>query len=330
MAHGVPNRSNLSDARIQELLESLDRLIGGHQAGFRPVHAKGILCSGTFTPTEHAKTLTKAPHANQPSTPVIVRFSNASGMPMVPDNDPNGGGPRGMAIRWDLGDHAHTDVVCHSVDGFPTRTADEFLDLLKAILTSGPDVPVPKPVDTFLASHPAALKFVTTPKPFPASFANETFYGVHAFKFTNAAGVSRYGRLRIRPHANSDYLSDEAAKAKGPGYLADELSARLAAGPARWQLKIQLAEPGDNLNDATVRWPESRQELDFGTVTVIKREDSEAPDLKRIIFDPVPRIDGIDPSDDPLIEVRAAIYLLSGRRRRMTGASPVNPTAVVS
>jgi catalase len=37
---------------------------------------------------------------------------------------------------------------------------------------------------------------------------------------------------------------------------------------------------------------------------------------KKIIFDPIPRVDGIEPSDDPLLELRAAIYLISGRRRR--------------
>jgi len=38
-------------------------------------------------------------------------------------------------------------------------------------------------------------------------------------------------------------------------------------------------------------------------------------DSTAIIFDPIPRVDGIDASDDPLLELRA-VYLLSGRRRR--------------
>ena len=42
---------------------------------------------------------------------------------------------------------------------------------------------------------------------------------------------------------------------------------------------------------------------------------------KHIIFDPIPRVDGIEPSADPLLELRAAIYLLSGRRRRQAGAT---------
>ena len=41
---------------------------------------------------------------------------------------------------------------------------------------------------------------------------------------------------------------------------------------------------------------------------------------RKMIFDPVPRVDGIDPSGDPLTDVRSEIYLLSGRRRRANGA----------
>jgi len=45
----------------------------------------------------------------------------------------------------------------------------------------------------------------------------------------------------------------------------------------------------------------------------------DGPAQKQIIFDPIPRVEGIDPSEDPLLELRAAIYLLSGRRRRAAG-----------
>ncbi len=46
------------------------------------------------------------------------------------------------------------------------------------------------------------------------------------------------------------------------------------------------------------------------------RVDDQVPDRRKIIFDPIPRVDGIESSGDPLTEVRADIYLLSGRRRR--------------
>src|SRR5882672_2377949 len=43
---------------------------------------------------------------------------------------------------------------------------------------------------------------------------------------------------------------------------------------------------------------------------------NQVHEQKQIIFDPIPRPDGIEPSDDPLLELRAAVYLISGRRRR--------------
>ena len=79
---------------------------------------------------------------------------------------------------------------------------------------------------------------------------------------------------------------------------------------------VQLAEPGDDVTDASVTWPESRQEVRFGTITLTARVDDQEPERRKIIFDPLPRIDGIDSSGDPLTDVRADVYLLSGRRRR--------------
>src|SRR5207248_7734154 len=92
-----------------QLLDALDALLGLH-AGFRPAHAKGLMCSGTFTPTADAAKLTRAPHASRPSTPVTVRYSNSTGVPTIPDNDPARSGPRGIAIRFHLAEHVHTDI----------------------------------------------------------------------------------------------------------------------------------------------------------------------------------------------------------------------------
>src|ERR1700676_5038216 len=104
----------------QELLEALDKLFGLHP-GFRPVHAKGLMCSGTFAPAAQAAALTRAPHVQAPTTKVIVRYSNFGGVPIIPDNDPNAS-PRGFAMRFYLAPHVHTDIIGHSHNGFPTRT----------------------------------------------------------------------------------------------------------------------------------------------------------------------------------------------------------------
>src|ERR1051326_9142558 len=109
-----------------DLIRQFDTIFGLHP-GFRPAHAKGVLLTGTFHPAREAVSLTQAPHISRESTPVTVRFSDSTGIPMIPDNDENAN-PRGQAIRFHLAEHVHTDIIGHSTDGFPTRTGQEFLE----------------------------------------------------------------------------------------------------------------------------------------------------------------------------------------------------------
>jgi catalase len=179
----------------QQLLDAFDQLQGVHP-GFRPAHAKGLMCEGTFMPSAEAAKLTRAPHASKPSTPVLVRYSDSTGIPNIPDNDPNSS-PKGIAVRFHLGEHAHTDIIAHSFDGFPVHTGEEFLEFLRAAAAAGAGKP--EVIGAFLASHPNAKHFIETPKPLPTSFAREAFFARTAFKFTNASGASRFGRFRIPP-----------------------------------------------------------------------------------------------------------------------------------
>src|SRR6266581_2562189 len=304
----------MSSSLITDLVGILDELAGGVHPGFRPAHAKGLMCAGTFRPSREAAELTRAPHAARPSTPVTVRYSDSTGIPTISDNDPARSGPRGIAVRFHLADHVHTDIVAHSTNGFPVRTGEEFLQFLRAAAAAGADKP--EAMGAFLAAHPNARRFVEAPKPIPTSFAREAFFAVTSFKFTNADGVSRHGRFRIRPEAGTEHLSDEAAAAKSQDFLFDELGPRLAKEPVKLGVFVQMAEPGDDVADASVTWPDSRPEIPFGTITLTARVDDQVPDRRRIIFDPLPRVDGIDTSGDPLTAVRSDIYLLSGRRRR--------------
>jgi catalase len=300
-------------ALAERLLGALDTLSGLHP-GFRPAHAKGLMCSGTFTPSPEAAKLTRAPHARQPSTPVTVRYSDSTGVPTIPDNNPQRSGPRGIAVRFHLADHAHTDIVAHSTNGFPVRTGEEFLEFLRAAAAFGAGKP--EAMGAFVATHPNAKRFVEAAKPIPTSFAREAFFAVTAFRFTNAEGVSRHGRFRIRPEAGTEYLTNEEAARKSANFLFEEIGPRLSEGPVRLGVFVQLAADGDDVTDASVTWPDDRVELPFGTLTLTARVDDQEPERRKIIFDPVPRVDGIDSSGDPLTEVRSDIYLLSGRRRR--------------
>src|SRR5271154_249061 len=71
----------------------------GVQAGYRVAHAKGLVATGTFTPSPEAKNISRAAHFSGPAVPVTVRFSDGAGDPTIPDNAGDAS-PHGMAIRF--------------------------------------------------------------------------------------------------------------------------------------------------------------------------------------------------------------------------------------
>jgi catalase len=302
----------------KNVVEAFDKVDGGVHPGYRIAHAKGILLTGTFTPSSDTASLTRAPHIQRSSTPVTMRLSDFAGVPSIPDSDQNAS-PRGCAIRFHLAEHVHTDIVAHSVDAFPANTAQGFLDFLNALIATDFAGPHPNAIEQFLGTHPAALAFVQAPKPIPTSFAKESFFAISAFKFTNTAGASRFGRYRIHPVAGNEYLDDTAAAAQPPNFLFDELKTRIAAGPIKFNIVIQLAQDGDPTDDATIRWPEDRPQLILGEIALTALAPNAAAEQQQLIFDPIPRVDGIEASADPLFEPRANVYLMSGRRRRQAG-----------
>jgi catalase len=268
---------------------------------------------GIFTPSPFAASFSKAPHFAK-SVPVTVRFSDATGVPTMPDADPNAS-PHGMAIRFLLPDGGITDIVSISANAFPVATPEEFLAFLQAAGASGPAAPKPTPLEKFLGTHPAAVKFVTTPRPAPQSFATLAFYGVNAFKFTNDKGVSHYARYQILPVAGEQALADADAKQAGPNYLMDELPVRLAKGPVKFRLMAQMAEEGDPINDDTSVWPKDRKLTFLGTLSLTRPVADQAAAQKAIMFSPLNLQAGIEPSADPVLLARPSAYGVSFSRR---------------
>ncbi|KAL1612067.1 hypothetical protein SLS60_000290 [Paraconiothyrium brasiliense] len=283
---------------------------------FRPAHAKGHLLTGTFTPTSHASALSKAPHFTLPSTPITVRFSSSTGLPSIPDTDPTSN-PRGIAIRFHLpsgadGRRRHTDIIAHSTRYFPTRTGAEFLELLQALGAGGDAVP------KFLGTHPETVRFLQDPKPSPVSFGTERYFGVNAFVFTNAEGKETFVRYRVEPVEGVQTVGAGELASRGENYLFEELGPRLEKGPVVFKLSVQIAAEGDKTDDATMLWPEEREVVELGVVRVekTKGEEESLKEQKDVIFDPIPRVEGVDASGDPLLDVRANVYLISGKQRR--------------
>jgi catalase len=297
----------------EQIVDTMNLLFGKHP-GFRSAHAKGIVCEGVFTADASAATLSKAPHLQGQEVKVTVRFSDSTGVPDIPDGVPEAG-PRGMAVRFHL-PVGSTDIVANAFNGFAVANGEDFLAFLKAVAASGKDAPKPTALEKFLATHPKAMKVVTAPKPVPASFATEPYFGVNAFEFTNVDGKSRFGRYQLRPEAGAKFLSAEEAARKPPNFLIDELGERLARGPARFQIVVQLAGEGDNVDDATEVWPDDRPTVRLGLLSITGKVADSEKAQRALAFDPLHLVDGIEASDDPLLEVRSAAYAVSRRRRQ--------------
>ena len=219
-----------------------------------------------------------------------------------------------MAIKFRLTDGGENDIVAISANGFPVSTGEEFLALLQAAGTSGPNAPKPTPIETFLSSHPAAAAFVTAPKPVAVSYGTQPFFGVNALKFTNAQGASKFGRYRIVPDAGPAYVSDDEA-AKRPGSaLADNLRASIEKRPVKFRLLVQLAAAGDPTADATKVWPNSRPTAELGEIAITKALDTKKVE-SGLLFMPTNLTKGIDVSDDPILITRTEAYGESYGRR---------------
>jgi catalase len=95
--------------------------------------------------------------------------------------------------------------------------------------------------------------------------------------------------------------------------------------PLRWRLMLTVGSAGDPLLDATLPWPADRRTIDAGLLTLTNIETEGPGNARDVNFDPLVLPDGIEPSDDPLLSARSAVYAASYRAR--TG-EPKSPSAV--
>ena len=102
------------------------RALAGSHPGFRPVHARGIVCSGTFRGAPIARSASRATHLQGQPISTVIRFSNVSGDPNAIDGIDS---PRAMATKLQLPDGKSADILALTVEGFLARTPEEFLEL---------------------------------------------------------------------------------------------------------------------------------------------------------------------------------------------------------
>ncbi len=295
----------------QQAIDVVNKAFGEHR-GVRALHAKGILLKGTFTATQRARDLTRAAHMDGSEIPATFRFSNGSGDPDHPDWRPD---PRGLAVKMYLPDGSRTDIVAVSTPRFATRTPEGFMELVDA-QASGPSAAWKLPL--FLARHPEALRVLPVAAPTlrpPSSYAGIPYYGLHAFKWVDADGGERFVRYTLMPFERGRYLTPWDARGRGADYLQDEIRERVALGPVRFTLEVQIATPGDPIDDPSAAWPSARRRMDVGTfeITALETERETGGDV--LVFDPTRVVDGIELSADPVLNFRHLAYSESVARR---------------
>jgi catalase len=296
--------------RPDQLVDALNGVFGKHP-GDRAAHTKGICLTGRFTPSPEAPSLSKAPQFAKP-VGIIGRFSLGGGNPQAPDNAQDN--VRGLAVHFDLGSGANSDLVMISAPVFFVKTPALFVEFLQTVGSGDKDK-----LKAFLDAHPESTRQNAwlTSHPVPASYAGVDYFGVHAFTFTNAAGDSKIIKYKAIPEAGELGLTPDEVKAKGPDFYADELKERLAKGPIVFDLVAILGQKGDPTNDPTVRWndEDTRVTAPLGKVVI----DVIAPDAtcNAFSFLPANLPDGIaGPTDDPIFAVRSPAYVVSLLRRK--------------
>ncbi|MEL1265320.1 catalase family peroxidase [Pseudoxanthomonas putridarboris] len=289
---------------------------GADHPGFRRAHAKGVCVSGTFQASAQAEALSSAPTFSGAALPVLGRLSIGGGDPHGADNSAR---VRSLALRIGDNDGPQWRMAMNSFPFLAVATPEAFQ---QQSLAARPDPATGKPdpaaMDAFLATHPRAQAFQQWAKqaPWSDSWANTHYNSVNAFRFTDAHGTTRLVRWTMRPQTPFHAMDSAQRQRADADFLAEDLRARLAQGPLRWDMVVTVAGPGDAVDDPSLPWPESREQVVVGTLTLAQAEPQATGACRDVNFDPLILPPGVAASDDPILAARSAVYSQSFNRRQ--------------
>lgn len=295
-----------------EIVEKIGRILGNFP-GFRSLHADGRFYQGVFTATENAKDFSRAVFLNGDDIPVTIRFSKGGGDPYAHFSS-----TVGMAVRFYLPTGGVSNIVMLSQKLFIANTVEQFLGLLEAGLPLIEGGPVNKEgLQAFLATNPNSLKVfqMRAASPAPISFAHTEFNSIHAFHYVNAEEQVTNVRCHWMPVAGVQGQPADALTAQPADILYTELEQRLQRGPVAFDFVLELAEPGDPLNDATALWPSERKRVSIGRLQITDTISEEQLHDRIMNHDPTMLTDGIEPTDDPILQIRRGVYEVSAAKR---------------
>jgi catalase len=292
----------------QGFLDVFNRAFGRHP-GYRTNHAKGVSVAGWFDSNGNGNELSTASVFAPGRTPVLGRFSAAGGNPHTADSPAAG---RGLGLAFGFPGSRQWRTAMLNLAVFPDNSPQSMYDRLVASApVAGTGKPDPAAMTRFYASHPPAAAAMAILKQHPPTpgFADSVFSGLNTFYFVSASGVRTPVRWSLVP------LQHALPPSSGPDALFDPLVRQLRAGPLHWRLLLTVGTRDDPTNDATLPWPADRRTVDAGLLTLDSVDTEAKGNARDINFDPLVLPPGIEPSDDPLLSARSAVYAASYRRR---------------
>ncbi len=277
--------------------------------GHRRNHAKGICFTGIFESNGAGSELSRAPMFAQGQHPVLGRFNLGTPNPNAPDATVR---VRGIGLSISTPDGQEWRMAMINAPIFAVSTPQVFYDLL---LASGSKDP--KAMPDFIGAHPEFAKFGDWAKngPWTGSYAEERFNSLNAFIFTDNSGGEHAVRWSFLPAAQPVAVSPDELAKRGPDFLEQEIAERIRGGPARWTMRVTVANPGDQTADPTQAWPQDRRTVDVGTLVVQQIEAEADGPCRDINFDPTVLPSGVRTSDDPFPAARSSAYAKSYDRR---------------
>lgn len=308
----------------------------------RVVHARGAGAHGYFEAygeigdaPSSKYTRAKLFQEKGKRTPVFVRFSTVIHGGHSPENLRD---PRGFSVKFYTED-GNWDLVGNNLQVFFIRDAIKFPDVVHAFkpdpVTNRQDA---RRIFDFISLTPEAMHMITwlfSPWGIPANYREMRGSGVHAYRMYNTAGEAVLVKYHFRPKQGERNLMQ--AEADGIGnfnHATQDLFEAIERGDfPEWELCVQIMSDDEHTEldfdplDATKLWPEAQFPLlPVGRMVLDRNPSNYFAEVEQVAFGTGVLVDGLDFSDDKLLQGRTFSY--SDTQRHRVGANylqlPIN------
>ena len=296
-----------------KMINAFEATYGLHK-GRRRNHTKGLCAEGEFVGNSDGAKYSRSALFSGQTVPVVARFSQSGGNPEQPDNVK---GVQGMALEFKLPGNARQHMTMINLPIFLAKP-ESFYDLIVALKPDpATGAPNPDAVKAYVDSHPdfPAMGAAIDSRNPPVGYDTTYYNSLNAFWFVDKSGKKQLVRWHFEPQKGVKTLTDEEMKTAPADYLGKDLIAGTQKSPAKWDMYITLGQPGDAETDASKAWPEDREKVKVGTLSITKAMPQQGAACAPINFDPLVVADGIVATDDPILRARSGAYAVSYGKR---------------